>query len=49
MAWTPERLTKSNAKQETVNEAQLRVGRELKAEYGIRDTQYMQSCSTCHR
>ncbi|HVT90584.1 MAG TPA: cytochrome c3 family protein [Tepidisphaeraceae bacterium] len=28
---------------------QLAVGRELKKEYGIRDTTYMTSCSTCHR
>jgi menaquinone reductase, multiheme cytochrome c subunit len=28
---------------------QLKVGRELKQQYGIRDANYMQSCSTCHR
>lgn len=28
---------------------QLRLGLELKKEYGIRDPMYMQSCSTCHR
>jgi hypothetical protein len=28
---------------------QLRVGRELKQQYGIRDPAYMTSCSTCHR
>ncbi|HEY7087438.1 MAG TPA: cytochrome c3 family protein [Tepidisphaeraceae bacterium] len=28
---------------------QLKVGLELKKEYGIRDVSYMQSCSTCHR
>lgn len=30
-------------------EAQLFLGNKLKAEYGIRDVQYMQSCYTCHR
>ena len=30
-------------------EAQRLVGAILKKEYGIRDVQYMQSCSTCHR
>lgn len=28
---------------------QLRLGRELKQEYGIQNAQYMTSCSTCHR
>src|SRR4051812_32100580 len=28
---------------------QLKAGLELKQQYGIRDTNYMQSCSTCHR
>jgi hypothetical protein len=28
---------------------QLKVGLELKKQYGIRDAKYMQSCSTCHR
>lgn len=28
---------------------QLRQGRELKQQFGIRDSQYMTSCSTCHR
>ncbi len=29
--------------------AQLELGGKLKVEYRVRDTQYMQSCSTCHR
>ncbi|MCC6238878.1 MAG: cytochrome C [Phycisphaerales bacterium] len=29
--------------------AQLELGKKLKVEYQVRDTQYMQSCSTCHR
>ncbi len=33
----------------SVQEAQLELGRKLKVEYRVRDTQYMQSCSTCHR
>lgn len=28
---------------------QLAAGKELKEQYGIRDANYMQSCSTCHR
>jgi len=28
---------------------QLKVGLELKKQYGIRDAKYMTSCSTCHR
>ncbi len=28
---------------------QARVGAELKQRYGVRDVQYMTSCSTCHR
>jgi hypothetical protein len=28
---------------------QLSAGKELKEQYGIRDANYMQSCSTCHR
>jgi hypothetical protein len=28
---------------------QRKLGLELKAQYGIRDRQYMESCSTCHR
>ena len=34
---------------ETLEEAQLRVGLELKEQYGIKNEAYMQSCSTCHR
>ena len=34
---------------ETLEEAQLRVGQELKKLYGIKGSDYMQSCSTCHR
>lgn len=34
---------------ETQEQAQLRVGLELKKQYGIRGVEYMQSCSTCHR
>ena len=30
-------------------EAQKVVGEFLKKDYGIRDQQYMTSCSTCHR
>lgn len=30
-------------------DAQLELGRQLKIEYRVRDRQYMQSCSTCHR
>ena len=34
---------------ETANDAQLRVGRMLKAQYQIKDRAYMTACSTCHR
>ena len=34
---------------ETIEEAQLRVGRELYEKYGIKGEAYMQACSTCHR
>ena len=34
---------------ESLEEAQLRVGTELKNEYGIHAEAYMQACSTCHR
>jgi menaquinone reductase, multiheme cytochrome c subunit len=34
---------------ETAEEAQLRVGTDLKQQLHIRDAQYMTSCSTCHR
>lgn len=34
---------------ETPAAAQLRIGLELKKSYGIHDTAYMTSCSTCHR
>lgn len=34
---------------ETVEEAQIRVGLELKEKYQINDQAYMQACSTCHR
>ena len=34
---------------ESLETAQLRVGSELKKEYGIHDIAYMQACSTCHR
>lgn len=34
---------------ETLEQAQLRVGLELKEQYGIRDRRYMEACSTCHR
>ncbi|MCS7032724.1 MAG: cytochrome c family protein [Phycisphaerae bacterium] len=34
---------------ETLEAAQLRVGRELKEKYRIHDEQYMIACSTCHR
>jgi hypothetical protein len=44
MAWLPE--VKSG---ESPHDAQLRVGNELKAKYGIRDASYMTSCYTCHR
>ncbi len=34
---------------ETLQEAQLRVGSELKRRYQIHQQAYMQACSTCHR
>jgi hypothetical protein len=34
---------------ETLEQAQLRVGKDLKDKYKIHDEQYMISCSTCHR
>ena len=34
---------------QTIEEAQLEVGRRLRVEYGIRDIRYMEACSTCHR
>jgi hypothetical protein len=34
---------------ESIEDAQLRIGRELKQEYGIRSLRYMEACSTCHR
>lgn len=34
---------------ETPEQAQLRLGLALKAQYHIRSKEYMQSCSTCHR
>lgn len=34
---------------ETAEQAQLRLGRELKKKYNIHDKAYMQACSTCHR
>ena len=34
---------------ETQEDAQLRVGNELKAKFGIHDSAYMTSCYTCHR
>jgi hypothetical protein len=34
---------------ETLEQAQLRVGTELKEAYGIQGEAYMQACSTCHR
>jgi hypothetical protein len=34
---------------ETPAQAQLRVGKELKAKYNIHNADYMQSCSLCHR
>lgn len=34
---------------ETPEQAQLRLGLELKGAYHIRSKEYMQSCSTCHR
>lgn len=34
---------------ETIEQAQLRIGKELKQEYGIRSERYMEACSTCHR
>ena len=34
---------------ESLAEAQIRVGTQLKTEYGIKGEAYMQSCSTCHR
>lgn len=34
---------------ESLAAAQLRLGQQLKREYGIHDQLYMTSCSTCHR
>lgn len=34
---------------ETLEQAQLRVGRELRQEYGIQGEKFMEACSTCHR
>jgi menaquinone reductase, multiheme cytochrome c subunit len=34
---------------ETIAEAQLRIGSQLKEQYKIKDHNYMISCSTCHR
>jgi menaquinone reductase, multiheme cytochrome c subunit len=50
MWWRPEVTKDASGKPtESEGQAQLRIGRELKKQYGIRDVQYMQSCSTCHR
>ena len=46
MNWKPPVNT---AKGETVAEAQMRLGLELKEKYNIHDKAYMQACSTCHR
>ncbi len=34
---------------ETLEQAQLRIGKELKEKYNIHDRAYMTACSTCHR
>jgi menaquinone reductase, multiheme cytochrome c subunit len=34
---------------ESIEEAQLRIGRQLKEQYKIKDHNYMIACSTCHR
>jgi hypothetical protein len=34
---------------DTEQQAQLRVGRELKVDYDVHDQAYMTACSTCHR
>lgn len=44
MQYEPQRL-----EGESLEQAQLRVGRELKTKYRIHDEAYMTSCSTCHR
>ena len=44
LGWKPSMLAG-----ETQEEAQLRVGTELKAKYEIHNKAYMTSCSTCHR
>jgi hypothetical protein len=44
MAWQPEVMPG-----ETLQQAQLRIGLELKARYNIHDSAYLTACSTCHR
>lgn len=44
LAWKPTPM-----EGETIEQAQLRVGRQLKEQYGIHNVAYMTSCSTCHR
>jgi hypothetical protein len=44
LAWTPP--TQAG---ETLAQAQLRIGKELKAKYNVHDQVFMTSCSTCHR
>lgn len=44
LAWQP-----TPNEGESLEEAQLRIGRELKEKYHIKDHNYMTACSTCHR
>ncbi len=50
MHWSPKDHPDFAGRPEiSVADAQLELGKKLKVEYRVRDTQYMQSCSTCHR
>lgn len=44
LAWAP-----TPREGETTEQAQLRIGNELKQKYNIHDQTYMTACSTCHR
>lgn len=44
LGWQPETL-----EGESLADAQLRIGQELKDKYNIHDRAYMTACSTCHR
>jgi hypothetical protein len=50
MTWSPkDHPMFAGNKDISVEEAQMQLGQKLKVEYRVRDLQYMQSCSTCHR